>query len=381
MQQHSHTRRWVLGSLSSLACLAPLSAWAFQASSELAYGPEHTAAGKAFIKKHISVDLHSHPGLFFVNLETPTEFEKMALAKSGGTFVPKTMTDMKEGGLTVCVMSTVADMALLEVDMAKGRVFAGRKFDQGEAWRDFQIQSQKMQDIIEHYNGIIARTSADITRAKEEGRLAIIMSTEGASYLDHDLGRLKNLYDTGYRNIQLVHYHVNQIGDIQTEAPVYHGLSDFGKEVVQEISRLGMIIDLAHASEQTVNDAAEITNHPLVVSHSGLCSENRCHPRYQTKSQAMTIAKTGGIVGMAPSGFLNKSFDDYIGEIDHFVQEIGIDHVALGTDMDSNYKPVFDTYQDLYLIPAALFAKGYTESDLAKIMGGNFMRVFDHITG
>ena len=381
MQQNNHSRRWVLGSMGSLACLAPLSAWAFQAANNLTYKPEHIAAGKAFIKKYISVDLHSHPGVFFANSETPTEFEKITLAKSNGTFVPKTMADMKKGGLTVCVMSTVADMSLLEVDMKKGKVFASRKFNQGEAWHDFHIQNQKMLDIIEQYNCVIARTAANIKEAKKDGRLAIVMSTEGASYLDNDIGRHQNLHDIGYRNIQLVHYHVNQIGDIQTEAAVHNGLSDFGKETVQEIARLGMIIDLAHASEETVNDTAEITDIPLVVSHSGLCSKERCHPRYQTKSQALTIAKTGGIVGMAPSGFLNKSFDDYIGEIDQFVQEIGIDHVAIGTDMDANYKPVFDSYRDLYLIPAALFAKGYSESDLAKIMGRNFMRVFDQVTG
>lgn len=380
MSQNIKSRRWLLGSMTSMACLAPLSSWAFEALDKLSYSPEHIAKGKAFLKKYISVDLHAHPGIFFVNTEHPTAFEKIAMGKTGNTFVPKTMSDIKEGGLTACVMSTVADMAILDVDMEKGKVFAGRKFTKGEAWQDFQVQSQKMQDIIQQYSCLIARTANDIITAQQKGQIAIIMSTEGASYLDHDLSRLHYLHNTGYRNIQLVHYHVNQLGDIQTHAPVHNGLSPFGKDVVQEIERLGMIIDLAHASEKTVDDTAALTRAPLVVSHSGLCNGDRCHPRYQTKSQALTIAKTGGVIGMAPSGFLNKSFDDYIGEIDHIVQTIGIDHVALGTDMDANYKPVFDNYRDLYLIPTALFAKGYTESDISQIMGRNFMRVFAKVT-
>jgi len=380
MPRKLHSRRWILGSLTGLTCLAPLSAWAFQALNNSSYRPGHIAAGKAVVQKHISVDLHSHPGIFFVNTEQPTDFEKTVMTKTGGTFVPKTMADMMDGGLTACVMSTVADMPILNVNMEKGKVFAARKFREGESWKNFQAQNQKMAAIIKGYDCVVARTSNDIKVAKASGRLAVIMSTEGASYLDHDLGRLEVLYDKGYRNIQLVHYHVNQIGDIQTEVPVYNGLSAFGKEVVQEMARLGLVIDLAHASEDTVNDVAGLTQVPLVVSHSGLCSDRRCHPRYQTRSQAITIAQTGGIVGLAPSGFLNRSFEDYINEIDYFAQEIGVDHVALGTDMDANYKPVFDNYADLYLIPTALIARGYNETDIAKIMGGNFMRVFEQIT-
>jgi membrane dipeptidase len=114
-----------------------------------------------------------------------------------------------------------------------------------------------------------------------------------------------------------------------------------------------------------------------MISHSNLVTSAVNHPRLITHEHAALVATSGGIIGSWPSGIGQRTFSDYIDSIRRLIDTVGIDHVAIGTDMHANYKPVFRNYRDWSLIPAALLARGLGEQDVAKIMGGNFLRVWD----
>src|SRR5437868_15395317 len=118
------------------------------------------------------------------------------------------------------------------------------------------------------------------------------------------------MYKDVVRSVQLVHYAPNALGDLQTEAPQHEGLSKAGKDVVKKMNRLGMVIDVAHASFKTVQDVAEATDSPIILSHSVLKMEDDrpIAKRAITPEHAKTVAKTGGVIGMWPSGF-NNSFE------------------------------------------------------------------------
>jgi membrane dipeptidase len=199
---------------------------------------------------------------------------------------------------------------------------------------------------------------------------------EGGDFIEDSLDRVHEAYRDGVRAITLVHYHINQIGDIQTEAPVHHGLTAFGRSMVAEMNRTGIIIDLAHATFAVTKDVLDISSKPVMVSHTNVVTAGTNHPRLISTEHAKLVAAAGGIIGSWPSGIGQTSFSDYIDSIQRLVDTVGIDHAAIGTDMDANYKPVLRSYRDWSAIPAALLARGMREDEAAKIMGGNFLRVF-----
>ena len=137
----------------------------------------------------------------------------------------------------------------------------------------------------------------------------------------------------------------------------------------------GIIVDLAHASLGVTRDAVEIASRPMMLSHTNLKRPDVNHPRLVSVEHARLVSTHGGIVGSVPSGIGQKTTAEWIDSILRLVDALGVDHVAIGTDMDANFMPVFADYADWPLIPAALLARGLHESDVAKIMGGNFLRV------
>jgi membrane dipeptidase len=186
-------------------------------------------------------------------------------------------------------------------------------------------------------------------------------------------------YRRGVRSLQLVHYAQNTLGDLQTQPPVYNGLSSFGGEVVRRMNRLGMIVDVAHAAFSTVKAAVDAASAPVILSHSHLQSETSPHPRLITVEHARLVASTGGLIGAWPSGFANRTFADFVGQTLRLVDAVGVDHVGLGTDMDGNYEPVFSSYRQLPDWIAGLRARGLSEAEVSKIAGGNALRVLKQV--
>jgi len=328
-------------------------------------------AGNRFVARHPSVDLHAHPGRFFLSpAPDATAFER----SMGEPFVDRALADMRAGKVSAALFSCVADAKLLELSGQGLR--AAREFEPGEAYADYRRQLAILQTLKSRHELAPGLTSADVRAAQRRGQLAGVFAVEGGDFIEDRIDRVGEAFRDGVRSIQLVHYHINQLGDIQTEAPVHNGLTPLGKAVLREMNKVGMLIDLAHASYAVARDAVEVSTRPVMISHTNLVTAGVSHPRLISHEHATLVAAAGGVIGSWPSGIGHRTFADYIDSIRRLVDAVGIDHVAIGTDMHANYKPVFRNYRDWSLIPAALLARGFAEKDVSKIMGENFLRIF-----
>jgi microsomal dipeptidase-like Zn-dependent dipeptidase len=150
--------------------------------------------------------------------------------------------------------------------------------------------------------------------------------------------------------------------------------------VVREMNRLGMIVDLAHASTETVQGVLAESRYPVIDSHTRP-SALRQGARFRSDEELRAVGKRGGVVGILPLAQKGETFDTFLTNIDHVISVAGVDHVGIGTDLNGlGVNTVIPTHKEFALIPAGLLARGYPEGDVAKIIGGNFMRVFLAVT-
>lgn len=316
-------------------------------------------------------DLHAHPGAFFYK-GTP--------GYPGDEAMGKVIASMNASRLTGVFISLVADAPLLDVTPAG--IKPKGAYAPGDAAKEYQRQLTILKDLFKMLPVTVATRSADLGRASITKKVAVFLSCEGGEFLDGNPETLEKLYADGVRSIQLVHYAPSILGDLQTWAPGHHGLSDAGKAIVKKMNELGMLIDVAHASMDTVKTVVDITTKPIMLSHSILKMEDNrpIAARAISIDHAKLIAKTGGVIGAWPSGF-NSSFDDFVDNTKRLVDAVGIDHVGLGTDMDANFKPVLSSYSQLPDWSAALLTKGFSREDVMKVMGGNARRVVKTVIG
>lgn len=336
---------------------------------------EFLQRGVALLAEHPSIDVHSHPGRSFL-VDAQPESPVIRLMRDG--FEAERIADMRAAQVTASLFSVVADLPLLSLE--GGGLSAVREFAEGEAYRDFNRQFARLRSLIA--DGLIrpGLTPEDIRAAHRAGERVAVLCSEGGDFIEDRLERLAEVYAAGLRSVTLVHYHVNQLGDVQTVAPVNQRLTDFGRAVVHEMNRLGMIIDVAHATQATCAGVVAESRVPVMLSHSNLHSGAAPAPRLISIEHARLVTDAGGIIGAWPSGIESASLADFVGQIFALVDAVGIEHVAIGTDMDANYKPVLTDYADFPLLAAALLARGMSEADAAKVLGGNFLRVFDAVT-
>ncbi len=272
----------------------------------------------------------------------------------------------------------------------------------------------------------LALNAADVLRITRSRRIAAILTVEGGHQIDDDLAVLRMYYRLGIRSMTLTHFRNTDWADSSTDTPVHNGLTDFGKEVVREMNRLGMIVDVSHVSDKTFFDALAVSTKPVIASHSS-CRALSDVPRNMTDEMLQALAKNGGVVGINfGEGFLNpkdaeqlkadisniaaepaligKALDDYAADemhrdmkprptfgtlddavehIDHAVKVAGIDHVGIGSDFDGISSPPkgLEDISKMPALKAALRKKGYSDVDLAKIFGGNTLRVLKEVTG
>jgi membrane dipeptidase len=322
-----------------------------------------------FLKRYPSFDLHCHPGMFA---------RRGTAEYAGDAVFTKTTSEMREGGLAAGFFSVVADAKIL-VRPPDGRIAASRAFAAGEAWADCEKQLKDFEELARRERIGLATSSRGMEDLRKRGGPAAFLSCEGGDCLEGRLEHLDTLYQRGVRSLQLVHYAQNDLGDLQTQPAVYNGLSGFGRDVVRRMNRLGMVVDVAHAAFATVKAAVELTSAPIILSHSHLQSESSPHPRLITVEHPRLVSSTGGVIGAWPSGFANRTFADFVDQTMRLVDVVGVDHVGLGTDMDGNFQPVFSSYRQLPDWIAGLRAKGLSEADVAKIAGGNAVRVLDRV--
>lgn len=318
----------------------------------------------------LSFDLHSHPGAFFM---------KGHPGYPGDEAFAKTIAAMMEGKLTGAFFTLVADAPLIEITPTGVKPIGA--YEPGKAAREYRRQFTVLREFLRHAHIHVAKKTSDLDHAFQHKKVAAFLACEGSEFLS-DPSMLDHLHSDGIRAIQLVHYVPNALGDLQTSEAQHNGLSTAGKEVVKGMNKLKMVVDVAHASFNTVKDVVDITTAPIILSHSILkIDDNRLlAKRAITVEHAKLVAKTGGVVGAWPSGF-NTTFDEFVDNTMRMIEAIGVDHVGLGTDMDGNLKPVFSSYTQLPAWAAALQAKGLSKEDTAKVMGGNVRRVLQQVIG
>lgn len=334
--------------------------------------PQQRAAGLAFLDRHTTVDTHCHPGRFFLKdlpYQTPTT------RAFGEPFADRAIADLGAGHVSGVLIAAVADMRLLEMTATAGLHAAG-DFQPGEAYADYRRQLAELKALVAHHELAKGLNPSDIDSAHHHHLTSAVFAVEGGDFIEDQLDRVHEAFRDGVRAITVVHYHVNLIGDIQTEAPVHGGLTTFGKSIIREMNQTGILVDLAHATFAVTKDVLQVSTKPVMISHSNLSTPTASHPRLISSEHAKLVATAGGIIGSWPSGIGQSTFSDYVDSIRRLVDAVGIDHVAIGTDMDANYRPVLRSYLDWGLIPAALLARGMHDAEVAKIMGGNFQRVF-----
>ncbi|WP_409304884.1 dipeptidase [Peribacillus sp. SCS-155] len=248
---------------------------------------------------------------------------------------------------------------------------------------------------------MLCKNADDMLKAQNSGKIGFLLSLEGAEPLGTDLSLVRVFYELGVRNFGLVWSRRNAVGDGSQFSPVKEGMkggiTEFGVQVIEESERLGMTIDVSHLNDEGFWDVIKFANKPIIASHSNsrvLCDTMR----NLTDEQMKAIASTGGVIGVNAVSIIvaaedeNSSLEQYIKHIDHIVKLVGIDHVAIGLDLCDDFfkyvspddlasmprKPfdVISGHQSLGSLIEGLVNRGYKEEELAKILGGNLLRIF-----
>jgi membrane dipeptidase len=282
-----------------------------------------------------------------------------------------------------------------------------------------------------HPNDLMLATSvADIRRAAAEHKIAALMGMEGGHMIDRDLRVLRDFAALGIRYLTLTHFKNTEWADAATDKPAHNGLTSFGRDVVRELNRLGVMVDVSHVSDKTFYDAISISTAPVIASHSSTRVLTN-HPRNMTDDMLRALARNGGVVMINyHAGYISDEFrvasekrsgdivaqhamsekcganeacttmeterldheamasgqlpkviwERIVDHIDHAVKIAGVDHVGLGSDFDGAVMPLgMEDVSKLPRITDALLQKGYSEQNIDKILGGNLLRVMEQV--
>lgn len=261
-----------------------------------------------------------------------------------------------------------------EASLAKATAYAEERLK--EVIRQEQLNPARMG---------IARTPDDLFRLKQVGKKAIFLGIENGYALGKDVNNVQKFRDMGVSYITLCHNGDNDLCDSARGKGEWKGLSPLGKQMVAEMNRLGVMVDISHAAESTFYDVLACSRYPIIASHSSaraLCN----HPRNLTDDQLKAIAGQGGVVQLCLyKGFINEeaekaSVSDAIRHINHMVDLIGVEHVGIGSDFDGDGELIgCRASNELINITMHLLKEGYSETDISRIWGGNFLRVMRQV--
>lgn len=243
------------------------------------------------------------------------------------------------------------------------------------------------------------RTRSDLPEKIEPGQISFMLHFEGGMPLQGSIHQLRNFYRLGLRSMQLTWNFRNELGDGVWENRTRGGLTRFGVQVIKEMNRLGMVVDLAHMNREGFFQALEAAEAPLIVSHANACGMLD-NPRNLADDQIKAIADQGGLVGILalPERVTKKdaTLDDLLKHLDYMAALVGIEHVALGLDFikydgprtlkdqhhplhQRTYVKDFEEIEDLPKLVAGFIRRGYKEGEIALILGGNYLRVLKTI--
>jgi membrane dipeptidase len=389
-----------------LTAMLFVSAGAFLAASVTA--DDISARAKKLHFSSIVVDTHDDTTQRFLD----GKFDLGVRNGTGSIDIPR----MKEGGFGAIFFSIWIPSKIT------GPEAVNRAMTQIDAVRE-QVRNHP-KDLV------LATTAAEVREAHKQGKIAALMGVEGGHMINSNLGVLRNYAALGVRYMTLTHSGNDEWADSSTDKAVHNGLTDFGKDVVREMNRLGMVVDISHVSDKTFYDVLETSKAPPFASHSS-CRAICDAPRNMTDQMMKDLAAKGGVVQINYHvGFLNQEYrqratpeiamqlreevkkhcadDDegcqllegeritrefvaqgklpkveytaIIEHIDHAVKVAGIDHVGLGSDFDGANMPFgMEDATKLPKITEALLQKGYSESDVRKILGENTLRVMTEV--
>jgi membrane dipeptidase len=296
----------------------------------------------------------------------------------------------------------------------------------GKMVRAMDLIDARNREVEKHPNELLSCTTADdIRKAKKQNKVCALMGIEGGYVIENSLFALRNFYRLGIRYMTLTHNVSHDWADAHRDTPKNNGLSDFGKEVVREMNRLGMLVDISHVSEKVMNDALDVSTAPIIASHSCARGLND-HTRNVSDAVLKRIVKNGGVImiNFYPS-FLDErtnreenersarlkpqlealafkfkddkqaynaaerkllaenpiyvaSYTRIVDHIDHIKKTAGIDNVGIGSDYDG--VPLLPAgmngMEDLALVTYEMLRRGYTETEIKKVLGENFLRAF-----
>ena len=306
-----------------------------------------------------SVDLHSHPGMFPTS---PLSIDAQAQR-------------MSRGKVRASLFAAVADGTV--IGRRPSGLYATRDPRPGESPGYTYRSLGDVRARITAGSLVLIQSPAHLDELSAAGRPGAILAVEGGDFLEGRIDRVQEAYTAGVRSIQLTHYRINELGDIQTDPPRHNGLTPFGLDVIREMNRLGMVVDVAHLTLEGVRQAVATTRKPLMLSHTVLATG---WARSVTAEHARLVAGTRGVIGIFPVTSGNYyGLAGYVEQIDRMIKTVGVDHVGIGTDMDG-ISPAsfltFDDYSEWPSVTGGLLARGYSREDVAKVAGGNFLRVF-----
>jgi membrane dipeptidase len=367
-----------------------------------------SARAKALHERAIVVDTHDDTTQRFI---WEKNFNIAARNKDGNIDIPR----MREGGMDAIFFSIWMPGDVTGPSAVK------QALDQIDAVREA---------VRAHPNDfVLATTAADIRRAAASHKIAALMGMEGGHMIAEDLAMLRVYAALGVRYLTLTHSLNTPWADSSGEKGVHDGLTPFGKDVIRELNRLGMMVDISHVSDKTFFDALETTKAPMIASHSSARAISQA-PRNMTDDMLRAMTKNGGVVMVNyNAGFLSEEFraaprsaefkaqeeainkrcgsdeacsikageqlsqaamrsgqlpmvswEKIVEHIDHIVKIAGADHVGLGSDFDGATMPIgMEDVSKLPKITDALLKKGYSEADVEKILGGNILRVMEAV--
>ncbi|MBW1713971.1 MAG: membrane dipeptidase [Deltaproteobacteria bacterium] len=314
------------------------------------------------------IDAHTHPHNFCItDLSSVSEGDKYTLAQMTSANVVEAcfcaVGDLYFRHNNPNNAASVHDCVLKQLNVVKG-------------W----ARARKVELILD-VNELIAHTTSSPPGA--------ILGVEGCDWLEDNLSRVTEAYDNGVRSMTLMHKRTNELGDYQTGETVNGGLTDFGRQVVQTMNSLGMIIDVTHSDHQTLMDVLETSGKPVIDSHTSLVPV--WYPpsepgRFRNWEEMEAVAAAGGLVctwpikiTAAPDYTGRETLADWAAEIVAMKEHLGMEHVGLGTDGAGGLPGLVDGYQnaaDLPKLRQAMVEAGLSGEDIAAYFGGNFIRFF-----
>ncbi len=286
---------------------------------------------------------------------------------------------MTRHGVLVIARKIVADFPVLT--HTKRGIQQSRQAAPGELATRFDRLFERLREESRSQNLINIESAAALDRVISENTPGVVLASEGADFLEGDVTRLARYRERGLAHLQLVHYRQNEMGDISTDRPQYEGLSAMGKTLVRECNRLGILIDVAHATSNGIAQALEISTKPMIYSHGPVTSAEPSWMQSAGRARAIhlpiaqKVAKAGGVVGLWPYAAQFSSLDAYAARLLELVEALGSDHVGVGSDMLGLPSSVIMSYAEFAGLEEILAKRGLKSDDVSKVLGRNYLRV------